>query len=818
MRKFFSLFVALTLLVSGPIYSQPAIPWESRPFVAATNPSSPSPPTREEMERLLKGRPGSVEWKENQKPNGVIEYSLQVNDCSGGQCRVVANRTWRQSKAWVEVDGHYYLAETIDALSSSGYPIHPTRPTKPVPANQTPTRLKYSAAIASPSVSRPGFEADTIQALQLHADTSRYPLVKEVLPALALGLKEGIDDLQQSLLTSRRLHEAHLEGLNQAVRMVDLNQQRREATKENASINASMSATFMGQLQSALVNESAGLAALERAREISEFQRSQKAFNVYKQYELTEGARQDLQEAFAVATKGEEWRKAQNLAEMLVHQKDENHAKQAAAQLSLAMPNGIWNMEAIHPQHRAAPLDHFAPRTMLGTPSGQVVRRVANKAQTYWVESDALKAATDEGRARYLAALVLVMEGDRAFDQENSKVGYSLLDAADALLDGSRGFVRGLAEGSWETIKSIPHLAQSVAQLVGQAAADPAGAIHAAADLVVRTPEIAESLLIYGLGVAKDFVQATPEKKGEMLGRLSSDVVLGMLSGGAGSIALKASQGLKLVETISQGAKGLRFFLKESGMAEALRASAEGLMGSAARLSSPRLSGLKTVLHSDPQGARLALKTLRAFDAGAATDTYRLPDFMGKLLASQSESLSKPGMIAKTIQNYQKLESALEKMPKAAIDEEVWRAINKNAMIDGKKVSLNKGDVFRLPPENRLRDHRFSIGGPEGDAALYTTRGSFKEAFRVISDEVKVNDPRRDLIFGSTRVQSDKVLDLTDMNTLKGLGIEAEINSMVKSPSHLEGQMVGHLARRLGFDTIISPSFYGNGQNVVILK
>lgn len=354
--------------------------------------SSQTAPTKEDMERLLQGRPGSVNWTEQQKPNGVVEYSLSVTDCSGAECRVVSNKIWRQTKAWVEVDGHYFLAETIDSMDNEGYPVHSDRPMIPSATNKLPKRLKFAAAIAEPSKDKNGFDPATLQSLQLQTDSSMYDVAKDVLPSLAVGVKNGIEDLQRSLATSRKLHEAYLDSLNQTLRLVDLNQKRVESNRENAMMNSAMSATFLGQMHGALASETTGIAGLQRTRDLNEFQRSQQRLFTFKQYELTEEARTQLVEAFFGAAESGQLGKAQRISEVLLNQKDPLLAKQAAEQLRRLMPQGILRVKNIRPQEVSAPLDEFQPRTALGSPSGQVVRRVANKAQSYWVESNGFAA------------------------------------------------------------------------------------------------------------------------------------------------------------------------------------------------------------------------------------------------------------------------------------------------------------------------------------------------------------------------------------------------------------------------------------------
>lgn len=70
----------------------------------------------------------------------------------------------------------------------------------------------------------------------------------------------------------------------------------------------------------------------------------------------------------------------------------------------------------------------------------------------------------------------------------------------------------------------------------------------------------------------------------------------------------------------------------------------------------------------------------------------------------------------------------------------------------------------------------------------------------------------------SRRIQSNKVLDLRQTEPLRKLGILNEVEKMVVDGSHLDGQMLGHMARRLDFEALIVPSHYGSGVNLIIFK
>lgn len=777
--------------------------------------SSQTGPTRAQVEELLRGRPGEVKWTETKQPNGVVEYSMTVTDCSGNQCQVVSNRVWRQTKAWVEVDGHYFLAETIDSIDNQGYPALPLKKAPPKQTEAQPKRLHFSAAVAQGSADHFGFDPRTLQSLQLQATPAIYDIAKEILPSLAVGVKNGLEDLEKSLHASRRLHQAYLNGLQQSLQLVELNQQRIDRIRDDELLNSAITATFLGQLQGIHNPGAVGEEGLQRARELAAFHHSQQDLATFRQFELTEEAQGQLYDGFLKAAETGQLGAAQRIAEVLLNQKDPRQSSLAAQKLQSFMPNGIVNTKSFH--LGAAPLDNYKPQAELGTPAGQVVRRIANRAQSYWVETNGYSRSTEVHRGQYLAALSIMIQGDRAFANHDAKLGYSLIDVAQALLDGSRGFVRGLKEGTVESIKSIPSVLKAAGQLLKFAATDPQSAVDAAAKLIVHSPEIAENLMIYTLGVAKTFLNASAEKKGEMLGHFASDVVIAVITNGSGSVAARAAKGLRIVESAAEAANAMKTIFLKGELGVAIKRSGRELMEQIPQLSQQRLEGLKTILKVDPEGARMALGSLKILQTAENGSSAGAGEFIGKLLASHSQSLKAPATIENTLKKYHRFEKAMDQLPKSSFDDEVWRGIDKKITKNGIRVDATTEDVFDLSPFNSAIDHRFSIGGAEGESALYATLGTREQAGKVILDETQKKSLDQ-LIFTSKRFQSDRVLDLRNTSELARLGILDDVKDLIQSRSHLDGQLLGHLARKNNFEAIIFPSYYKKGMNIAIFK
>lgn len=786
-------------------------------ILTSTLPSrSSSPPSREEVERILNGKAGSVNWSRSELPNGIVEYSLSVTNCSGANCRVVANRVWRQTKGWVYVDGHYFLAETIDSSDSGQYMVSHNQPLRVPKTSTPPTRLKFSAAIAKPLGPHQGPDLSSLQELHLQAPPAALEVASEILPSLIVGIQNGLEDLKHSLETSVRLHDAYINSLNQSLRLVEMNQQQAERTREESKMNSAISAIFLGQLQGLIPPEQVGVRGLERIRDLNEFQKHQKSVAVYREFELTEPAREQMMSEYFTALKNSLFAKATRLGETLINQRDQNLAAATEAQLGTTFRDGILRIRNVYEGRFGAPLDFFVPQSGIRTPAGQVVRRLANMAQIHWVDSQAMANATDQNKSRYLAALTMILEGDRAFHRSDSSLGYALMDLAHTLLDGSRGFVHGLADGTIETLQSVPQLAELATKALEYTVTNPRAVIDAASNLVMQSPEIARSLLLYSLGIADKFIEAPAEKRGEMLGHFASDVLVGYFTMGAGKLLGNAAKGIKIGTNVVDATKDFNVFVRNSGFTTAIETSAQRLLSGTNQLSAERLNGLKTLLKTNPDGAMLALQILGTGERTGVMGS-QAGEFIGKLLASESPSLKRTDVIDHALKQYQKFDTALSQFPKSTVDETVWRGINKNIMVDGKPVQLTKDDVFKLPPTNKFRDHRLSIGGAEGESAIYTTRGESHSAKTTIKKESRVSD-MNELIFDSKHIQSDRVLDLTNEKKLVELGIFEDINTLVKSKSHLDGQILGNVARKYNFDVVVVPSHFDNGINLVLLK
>jgi hypothetical protein len=171
--------------------------------------------------------------------------------------------------------------------------------------------------------------------------------------------------------------------------------------------------------------------------------------------------------------------------------------------------------------------------------------------------------------------------------------------------------------------------------------------------------------------------------------------------------------------------------------------------------------------------------------------------------------------LTRAASQFNKLDGMLEsgKVPVSSFEGTVNRYVHPSAK-PGEEFTIFKGNEFVAG--NKLQDHRYTMGGKMGDEGLYVAldqQTAFAEIggipnYRLASKEVKL----------------DKVLDLTDPETLKVFGVDSKdlVQIRAKTPNAYETtQMLGNLAKKYGFDAIKAPSqpnLQNNGVNLIILK
>jgi hypothetical protein len=160
---------------------------------------------------------------------------------------------------------------------------------------------------------------------------------------------------------------------------------------------------------------------------------------------------------------------------------------------------------------------------------------------------------------------------------------------------------------------------------------------------------------------------------------------------------------------------------------------------------------------------------------------------------------------------------------------EVSRGIlREGRSVDGSIFKNTEEEVFRKFPGMTSNSHRYSHGGPEGNFGMYGTVGNSRniEVVETILNETLGAKSNADLIVATKSFEFKKVLDLTDENNLKVLGIDKntlvlEVDDSVFA--YRQTQIIGDLARKKGFEGIIYKPSLKNGKetvskNIIILR
>ena len=136
----------------------------------------------------------------------------------------------------------------------------------------------------------------------------------------------------------------------------------------------------------------------------------------------------------------------------------------------------------------------------------------------------------------------------------------------------------------------------------------------------------------------------------------------------------------------------------------------------------------------------------------------------------------------------------------------------------GELVEQTQDQVFDFHIGTKLADGRYSIGGPKGDSAVYTSIG-YNALETVLAETDK---PLNKLLVGTKQVKLDRVLDLTDPHNLKVLGIDEaalKLDKATNQQAYELTQMLGNLAQKHGFQAIKVPSQPSKkGINLILFK
>lgn len=500
--------------------------------------------------------------------NGVTVYHVSVTNCySNNICKEVLNKTYRESTGFKQVDGQFIHARTIDGFNDdrilAGDPTRAQQAPKP----RDIKRIDYVAGYST-SASSSGPNVGLQMRVSPPPDLKKE--LQQILPSVVDAVTNSAKDLDRAIKTSQVLHEAYQNNLKALEKFTALLENRREIIAKNGSINESVSSTALSMMSAQVDTSSISTEALEELRRFESVKQDPLAF---RQYEFTALAEHDLLKATDNAINERNIRALAKNAEAGNGQIDKNKRKAFADRYKNFLKNGLVQVGTLNPRSGPAPLDNRRFEVPEDTPAGQALRRTGNLAQVLWSEQGGFEYATDQSKAAYIAGLVSLSSAEGSFVDGDYNQGFSHLVASSKFLQASVGFTKGLYTAGKDAVMAYPMMAQAAASLAQALVEDPYAVAERAADFILKTPEIADAIGKAALAYGRKFAEGGIETRGEIIGRISGEVLAIYITAGATKLITSSVVGSgRIMQVESQASR----FTKIAGPTTAIRQSLEG--------------------------------------------------------------------------------------------------------------------------------------------------------------------------------------------------------------------------------------------------
>ncbi len=730
---------------------------------------------------------------ETKEVNGISVTSVQYWTCTEtGKCIYSKKQEYITKNVLVQRDGHFYAAQTIDK------------------GGRDPSRIAFSSISAnSKSGNISDIDPATVSRIdlspnsQLYHGGSGYNGVENYLPQVTLAISGAIQSMNQIAAVSEALQKSYKEVLKKTAHVAD---GLDEIAKKRDAISKIQSSVLNSGISASLSDPS----FYQQNKDYQDYLKSYNSPYSFKQYDLTETALNNSYKEFKKSINDGKIRAAIESAKTLLNQRNRNLRSEADKNLYPYFSDGIFQTSSIN-QNRNSLFDKSKFATNRNTPEGQALRNIINKAQLTWIESGGLQNATDSGVASYLMGANSIRAVDDYFAKGQKESGYALLAVADSLIDLTRGVSRGLVNNLVQTAQSIPMMAGVLVNYGNTLINDPNEGLEIAGTFIQSLPSVAETLLIHTLQQAKTLGTGTAEERGEVLGDLMGTVLTTLVTQGSASVVKNGAKILKVSEQSSRVANvASRLGLKAL---DGTRQVTQDLVGA-------RTVGLVGLSFRSPKAAIETVKVMRDLSRAGRENAK---EFLGKALANGSRTryLTKSGDAEKIAKAYIQIEAALAKITPVKFDGPVSRGVLESVEVNGKIIRNTPDDVFRHHKGMIYADGRYSIGGPEGDFALYTTLGgsSSPSVRNNIVRELGMAKSPNSIIYAEKNVSLSKGLDLTNLDTIKNFGLSEEILTNSKMNGHyFFSQIIGNASRKAGIEFIVAPSAMKKGiKNIIIL-
>lgn len=612
----------------------------------------------------------------------------------------------------------------------------------------------------------------------------------------------NFQDRQATAEYQRQEFQQHFQqGIQKKEHYIDELRRQSEVYEQKRQEQSNSGMSELGaNLAAALDNESALTMAERRAREDAAALASSPLRTA--EYEFNLDAAKLMETNLQVAAEEKRFQDMSEISEALTYGKTDGKIRKSKVLEKYARPDGVLKV--------GGTFDNAKFKTPIQSPFGQSIRRLANRYQSLWAQSNGLSVLSPAEHARYTLGALAVSLADSELsqandDDENIRRGAGFLSLAQSMAESIAGFGSGVADSLETLAKAIPELAILSAHGVHNLFTSPEAAWDMTFDFIMSLPEMSGQVLAV---LAKDYTQlknGTAYERGEVLGRYALDIVSLAASAGAGAALKGSALGVRVGELGSILAKSVPMSVQtRAGLA--LTSSIEMLN----KMPVPAREALeKAVLKKLPTVPEFTRTYVTAVNRGQ-TQTVQ---YLERVVSNGINGVDSK-RIAKLAKLHSQAFKTLDSIPGVKRDGVVSRAIAKEVVENGVRRTLTVDDVFKSHWSQLTNDHRYTIGGPLGNSGLYMTEGSIADTSATLIQETR--KAASDLIMAEKRIQYSRLLDLTDERTLRKLGLD--FNKIEHIDDYSWTQMIGDAAKQKGYEGIIFRSTKGPLDNIVIFN
>lgn len=664
-----------------------------------------------------------------------------------------------------------------------------------VPKENKAINLKYDIKLQDPQTRKPLFISTTLQ----YGNRFSENIVKDILAAAPAVM--DFFNRQAQMQQAQQRFQQQLEYAQQKSQDL-VNSLRQESENLNTQSSNSSGKGFT-EVALGLLNSNS-LLSPQQIRALTAANKIQNSDLRFSKYQMNTEAFEILGQQLAQKLKENKWQDIPALVEAMTYAEIQGPNVNSSILDKLTNKQGIIQANSY--------LDNKVLSTPLKSENGQIVRRIYNRYQALWAQSDSLKYFNSQEKAQFFLGTTMLSLGDQSLAASELIRGSGFLSAAQSLIDGLSGYSSGLSTSISDLIKSIPELAQLAGDGVTSLLTDPKGSWLATSNFITRLPEFG-SILLNTLAYDYDkLVSGSAYDKGEILGKYTLDIVGLVASAGSLNAAKNVTKitGLKNVLESSKDFKIIRALLKTH-----LETELPIIGNKAIEVFEKTPSGFRNGLKfSSTKQPEIADAIAKKYYESIILNDLSSSRYLEKLSASK-QIIDKPSKVEEVIGFHKNMSKEMEKISSTQIDGVFSRAIPKVIEENGIKKYLTQEDVFKFHPSQISTEHRYTIGGELGQSGLYACEGHITDTVELIQRETGYKSADQ-LIFAEKHFKIDQMLDLTDSKNLNQLGLE--IPKLI-TDDYLLTQAIGDVAKSKGFKGIIFESSKIPGKkNIVIFN